>query len=130
VMEPRWRPIGAAVGRDAEIIVAVAGVDEAVRPGRARATTSSSEQQGRDADHPMPNAPVGSLIELLVDLEDLARDAHTTQPIERPAHRPTSPLWESSRVGSGGSGYRGSSFPVVLRAASWAAALARMRIEG
>src|SRR5207253_3667679 len=35
VVEPRWRAIGAPVGGDHEVVVAVAGVDEAVCPGRA-----------------------------------------------------------------------------------------------
>ena len=89
VMEPRRRTIGAAVGGHDKVILAVACVDEAVRPGRARATASGSEQQGRDTDHTMSNPPVASLIELVVDSEDLACDAHTTQTIGRPVHRAT-----------------------------------------
>ena len=62
------------------MVVAVARVDEAVGPGRARAPAGRPEQQGGDADHAVADAPVGSLVELLVEAEDLARDAHELRP--------------------------------------------------
>ena len=76
VVQPRRRSVGAAVGGDHEVCVTVARVDEAVGPGRARAAAGRPEQQGRDADHAVPDAPVGPLVELLVEAEYLARDAH------------------------------------------------------
>ncbi|MEA2144876.1 MAG: hypothetical protein QOG59_463 [Solirubrobacteraceae bacterium] len=76
VVKPRRRAIGAPVGGDHKVSVTVLCVRKAVRPGQARATTGTAQQQGWDANHAMPNAPIRAYVQLLVETEKVARDAH------------------------------------------------------
>src|SRR3954454_905599 len=76
VVQPGRRLVGAAVGGDDEVVVAVTGVDEPVGPGLARAPPGRAQQEGGHADHAVPEAAVGQLVDLLVHPEDLAGDAH------------------------------------------------------
>src|SRR3954468_3005739 len=73
---PARRLIGPCLRRDHEVVVAVARVHQRVRPLSARATADRPQEQRRHADHLVPDAPAGRLVDRLVDAQYLALDAH------------------------------------------------------
>jgi hypothetical protein len=79
VVQPPRRAIRAAIGGDDEVVVAVAGVNQAVGPRCARAATRRAKQERGDANHPVPEPPVGSLVQLLMYAQYLTGETHDTQ---------------------------------------------------
>src|SRR5207248_8711894 len=76
VVKPGGMAIGAAVGGDQEVVLAVPGVDQGVGAGLTRTASGRAKQQRRHADHAVTYEPVTALVDLFVDAEDQAGERH------------------------------------------------------